>query len=200
MKYPVDKKYVITQNFGDTDYTKDKGNEIYYFFEGKHPGIDIALPIGTPVCASLAGVVVSIEYHRGMGKVIRIRTGNLLHIYAHLSEFEVDFGQEVKEGEIIGKSGDSVCWSVPHLHFEIRDLTKYEVKDRPFKPEFEEGLPSQYKSSFVYECNRSEALIDLAIKYYGTEKGVEIIRRNNESLGDINTHEGLELGTKVKLI
>jgi murein DD-endopeptidase MepM/ murein hydrolase activator NlpD len=104
MTYPTDKKYPITQNYGITEATNLRGEEIYSFFDKKHPGIDIDLPIGTPVYVCLEGIVVSKEYHRGMGKVLRIRTGNLLHIYGHLDSINKDFGDIVKEGELIARS------------------------------------------------------------------------------------------------
>ena len=200
MIYPTDKRYPITQDYGSTETTKLRGEEIYSFFDKKHPGIDIALPIGTPVYASLKGVVVSIEYHRGMGKVLRIRTGNLLHIYGHLDSFKKEFGDIVEEGELIARSGDTVSWTDPHLHFEIRDLSVWEVKDRPFKPVFKEGFPSQYKKEFKYICNHNEAIIDLAIKYYGREEGKNIIIENNTFLKNIHSHKPLEIGTKVLIV
>lgn len=200
MTYPTDKKYPITQDYGITDITELRGEEIYSFFGKKHPGIDIALPIGTPIYASLGGIVVSIEYHRGMGKVLRIRTGNLLHIYGHLDSFNKEFGDIVKEGELIARSGDTVCWTVPHLHFEIRDLSIWEVKERPFKPEFKEDFPVQYKTEFEYICNHNEAIIDLAIKYYGSEEGKNNLLANNPFLKDIHSHKSLEIGTKVLII
>lgn len=200
MTYPTDKKYPITQNYGTTGTTKLRGEEIYSFFDKKHPGIDIDLPIGTPVYASLEGIVVNREYHRGMGKVIRIRTGNLLHIYGHLDSFNKDFGDIVKEGELIARSGDTISWTGPHLHFEIRDLTIWEVKERPFKPVFEDGFPVQYKKSFEYVCNHNEAIIDLSIKYYGTEEGMEVIFANNPYLKDSHMHKPLEKGKKVLIV
>lgn len=199
MLYPVDLKFQITQEFGKTDFSKESGEEIYYFFDGRHPGIDIALPIGTEVYSCLDGIVTSIEYHKGMGKVVRIRSGNLLHIYAHLSKFNVDFGERVKEGQVIGYSGDTVCWTVPHLHFEIRDLTIWEVKDRPFKPIFAEGYPVHYKESFEYICNRGESLIDLAIKYYGSQEGIDIIKQNNIEISGTEFFTPLPLGIKIRI-
>jgi murein DD-endopeptidase MepM/ murein hydrolase activator NlpD len=197
MTYPTDTNYPITQDYGDTELTKKRGSEIYSFFNGKHPGIDIKLPIGTSVYSCLEGIVTSREYHRGMGKVLRIRTGNLLHIYAHLDSFDKDYGDKVVEGELIAKSGNSVVWTEPHLHFEIRDLTIYEVNERPFKPGFCTGFPKQYKNQFEYICNHNEALIDLALKYYGTEQGINILLSNNPDFKGIHTHKSLELGTKI---
>lgn len=197
MHYPVLEKYVVTQDFGITDYAQEKGQEIYYFFDGKHPGLDFAMPEGEPVFAALPGFVTSIEYHRGMGKVIRVRYGNIQHIYGHLSKFKVDFGDFIEEGQEIALSGSTVDWSGPHLHFEVRDLTVYEVSDRPFQPKFGTSNPSQFKDTFTYEVSRNQALIDLALKFFGSEKGIAALRNFNPELQSTHTHQILPAKTKV---
>ncbi len=199
MHYPVPPKYKVTQAFGATDFSQGKGKYIYQFFGGLHPGLDFAMPVGEPIYACLPGFVTSIEYHRGMGKTIRIRYGNIQHIYGHLSEFKVDFGDYVTEGQEIGLSGDSVVWTVPHLHFEMRDLTVYEVAERPFDPDFEAKLPSQFKETFTYTANHSEALIDLALKFFGTEAGVNTIKSANLKLESFDQHQSLAKGTKINV-
>ena len=112
----------------------------------------------------------------------------------------VDFGDWVVPGQEIAKSGETVHWSGPHLHFELRDLTKYELKDRPFKPSF---TPNYIKDIFTpehtYVANHDQALIDLSIKFYGTEKGIEILRIANPTLKDMHSHKVLPRGTKIKV-
>ena len=199
MKYPVLNKYKITQGFGRTPFSKKSGDEIYYFFGGKHPGLDFAMPAGEPVFAALPGYVTSVEYHRGMGKTIRIRYGNLQHIYGHLSKFEVDFGNWVKEGQKIGLSGNSISWGKPHLHFELRDSTVYEVKDRPIKPDFDSDLPKEFKTKWTYIANRGEAIIDLAIKFFGSEMGLKILKGTNPNLKRLASHYMLPIGSRINI-
>lgn len=92
-----------------------------------HKGIDFGQPIGTPVKASDAGVVV-VTMHMaisgsgfgGYGNVIEIQHGNEFTLYGHLSEIGVSVGQKVKQGDVIGKVGNTGNSTGPHLHFEIR--------------------------------------------------------------------------------
>ena len=197
MHKPVLSKYDITQRFGKTKFSEERGDEIYSFFGGAHPGLDYDMPVGEPVFAVLLGYVTSIEYHRGMGKVIRVRHGNIQHIYGHLDEFLVDFGDYVEEGQKIAKSGDTVSWSGPHLHFEMRDLTVWEVKDRPFQPDFGLEIPSNYQKEFTYTVTREQALIDLSLKFFGKEEGVEAIRNANKKYSEIHSHTILPEGSKL---
>ena len=42
--------------------------------------------------------------------------------YAHLSAFEVIAGQEIRRGDLVGKSGGTGRTTGPHLHYEVRIL------------------------------------------------------------------------------
>jgi murein DD-endopeptidase MepM/ murein hydrolase activator NlpD len=109
----------------------------------------------------------------------------------------VNFGDFVKEGQEIALSGDSVSWTGPHLHFEARDLSKWELRDRPFKPHFGKGLPEQYRKEFTYVVSYPLAPIDLAIKFFGSERGLEKLREANSSLSDLSDHGVLKKGSPV---
>ncbi len=86
-----------------------------------HTGIDIDAPIGTEVKAALDGVVMLVdEQNQYLGKVIVIRHANDVRtVYAHLSEILVNVEDQVKQGDIIGKTGDTGKTTAPHLHFEV---------------------------------------------------------------------------------
>lgn len=49
-------------------------------------------------------------------------------LYAHFSELNVDLGQAVIAGDLLGLTGNHGCSSAPHLHFEIR-MGKDEIVD-----------------------------------------------------------------------
>lgn len=87
-----------------------------------HKGVDFKAPIGTPIIATADGVVKSVIYDKkGYGKYVIIAHGNMYEtLYAQLSAFKVEQGQEVKQGDIIGLSGSSGSSTGPHLHYEIR--------------------------------------------------------------------------------
>lgn len=87
-----------------------------------HSGVDISAPMGTPVRAAADGVVEYAAYRPdGYGKIVVINHGNgMTTWYAHLSQFAVIPGQEIRRGEIVAYSGATGRVTAPHLHFEVR--------------------------------------------------------------------------------
>jgi len=88
----------------------------------RYEGIDILVPEGTEVRASLAGTVIySGSELRGFGNLILIRhEGGWVTVYGDNSDLFVNRGEEVQTGDVIAKSGRSGFVSRPQLHFEIR--------------------------------------------------------------------------------
>ncbi|BAK80942.1 M23 family metallopeptidase [Candidatus Arthromitus sp. SFB-rat-Yit] len=89
--------------------------------ESSHTGLDIAAPLGEKVKASLGGeVVFSGWYSNVYGNVVIINHGNNIQtFYGHLSKVLVKKGEEVDQGDVIGKVGNTGLSTGPHLHFEI---------------------------------------------------------------------------------
>lgn len=89
-----------------------------------HPGIDIAVPSGTPIRAAAAGTVIFTEPESssgGYGNYTCIdHGGGLSTCYAHQSAFAVSAGERVQQGEVIGYSGCTGYCLGPHVHFEVR--------------------------------------------------------------------------------
>jgi len=86
-----------------------------------HTGIDYRADVGTPVVASQSGKIVESTggWGRGWGNSLVVDHGGGLHTrYAHLSSFAVGVGNYVKQGQIIGYSGNTGLSTGPHLHFE----------------------------------------------------------------------------------
>jgi murein DD-endopeptidase MepM/ murein hydrolase activator NlpD len=88
-----------------------------------HRGIDIANAIGTPVYAAADGVVRFTGMQGGFGKLVRIRHNATCYetIYGHLDAFNVESGDEVRRGDLIGFMGNTGRSTGPHLHYEVRD-------------------------------------------------------------------------------
>lgn len=86
-----------------------------------HTGIDLAAPAGTPVHATADGVVASAGWSGAYGKLVILNHGNGLDTYyAHLSQFLIVPGQEVRRGEVIALSGGTGRATGPHMHYEVR--------------------------------------------------------------------------------
>jgi len=90
-----------------------------------HNGTDIGAPLGTPVIAAYSGTVAAAQWSGGYGLMVTLRhlEGTQESRYAHLSEIFVEPGQEVAQGEVIGRVGSTGFSTGPHLHFEWRHLT-----------------------------------------------------------------------------
>ncbi len=89
----------------------------------RHAGIDFSVPVGTPIQATLDGVVVFADYDAGWpsyGNLVVICNGPVCALYGHLSEIRVAVGQRVEAGALIGLSGNTGTSTGPHLHYEVR--------------------------------------------------------------------------------
>jgi murein DD-endopeptidase MepM/ murein hydrolase activator NlpD len=88
-----------------------------------HSGIDMAVPVGTPVLAAGPGTVTTVldQGDTGYGRSVWIQqTDGAVTIYGHLSQPQVSAGQEVLGGQQIALSGSTGKSTGPHLHFEVR--------------------------------------------------------------------------------
>jgi murein DD-endopeptidase MepM/ murein hydrolase activator NlpD len=86
-----------------------------------HPGIDIAVPSGTPVHASAAGTVIYAGWESGYGNFVVIdHGGGIATAYGHNTSVAVAVGQHVEQGQVIAYSGSTGFSTGPHVHFEVR--------------------------------------------------------------------------------
>ncbi len=90
-------------------------------WEACHPGIDIAVPSGTPIQAAASGTVAIAGPESGYGNYTCLdHGGGISTCYAHQASISVSVGQQVSQGQVIGISDCTGLCFGPHLHFEVR--------------------------------------------------------------------------------
>ena len=123
----------ISQGFGPTPYVFEAA---YAGFPHFHTGIDLAVPLGTPVFAAADGVVVLARPMTDAGGLL-VGYGNyvvvqhdagLKTLYGHLLTIGVKEGDLVHRGQLIGLVGSTGNSTGPHTHFEVR------IDDSPVDP------------------------------------------------------------------
>ncbi|WP_439925161.1 M23 family metallopeptidase [Nitrobacter sp. JJSN] len=86
-----------------------------------HTGLDFRASMGDPVRATANGKVVSAGWGGGYGRMVEIDHGNGLSTrYGHLSAINVNVGQSIKIGQVVGEVGSTGRSTGPHLHYETR--------------------------------------------------------------------------------
>ncbi len=87
---------------------------------GRHSGLDIAAPTGTPVKATNRGIVRLAAHLNAPGKIVIVDHGMNVHsVYMHLSRISVKEGEMVERGEEIGEVGSTGFSTGPHLHWTM---------------------------------------------------------------------------------
>lgn len=117
MRYPLDTEIVITGRFLEkaqpgTGLKDAKG-------VSRHIGIDLRALKPTNVYAPGPGLVTSSYTAASGNQIIELLIADKLWRFLHLSDRKVSLAQTVKEGQIIGKSGNTGGVQY-HLHMDIR--------------------------------------------------------------------------------
>jgi hypothetical protein len=182
-----------------------------------HYGVDIDLETGDCVAAAFDGKVRIAKKSKSYGNVIVIRHANGLETYyAHLSKINVQIGQEVYAGEVIGLGGNTGHSRGSHLHFEVRymgqpinpaELISFDehklisetltISSKTFdylaaaKKAAAKSMASRGKSK-IYVVKKGDTLSSIARKYGTT---VSVLSKKN----GIKSGVKLRLGQKVKI-
>lgn len=103
----------VSSNFG---YRKSPFSSKREF----HGGMDFRGTTGDSVIATADGVVEKARWVGGYGKSVIISHENgYKTLYAHLSKINVEKGQKVGFGDVIGEVGSTGRSTGPHLHYEV---------------------------------------------------------------------------------
>ena len=131
LRIPFDASVFVTQRFGETAFAR--ANALKY---GRpfHDGIDFGLITGTQLFSAADGIVIGTGNTDLMprcqlwGKWVVIKHGfGLTTLYAHLSLTKVRLGQKIKEGDLIGYSGNTGFSTGAHLHFGVYDSNGVQI-------------------------------------------------------------------------
>jgi murein DD-endopeptidase MepM/ murein hydrolase activator NlpD len=101
------------------------GSQRVYVVKGKdvpkspHPGMDIAVPQGTPIKAPASGIVTFADANLYLtGGTVLIDHGHgVSSNFLHLSRVDVKVGDRVEQGQVIGAVGMTGRATGPHLHW-----------------------------------------------------------------------------------
>ena len=143
---PAEGEFLVGQAFGGAFSHNEPAS---------YHAVDISLPIGTPVHAARAGVVMDKarwfsgsgtrrEYHGPRANFVRIlHDDGSMAVYAHLdyNGVQVRPGQQVQRGQVIGRSGNTGFSTGPHLHFVIQVNRDMQLVSVPFQFEGPDGRP-----------------------------------------------------------
>jgi murein DD-endopeptidase MepM/ murein hydrolase activator NlpD len=92
-----------------------------------HRGTDLKAAMNTPVYATADGVVEYSGYHKksGFGNLVILHHNyGFKTYYGHLNKVVLESGTFVKKGDLIAYTGNTGMSSGPHLHYEIRFISR----------------------------------------------------------------------------
>ncbi|ACM20910.1 zinc metalloendopeptidase, M23 family [Geotalea daltonii FRC-32] len=115
-----------------------------------HHGIDIAVPVGTPVRATRKGQVVFSGIRGGYGSTVIVEHANGDRtLYGHNSLLRVKAGDMVESGTVVAFSGNTGRSTGPHVHFEQlpsgRALTEQAETENIEMPQIATSTDQRYR-------------------------------------------------------
>lgn len=120
-----------------------------------HYGMDFTAITGTDVFATGIGVIKSATRESGYGNSIVIDHGfGYETSYSHLSKINVQVGQKVNRGDIIGFVGSTGTSTAPHLHYEV---SKNGTKVNPQNYYFQDLTPAEYEKMIAISSNMGQS-------------------------------------------
>lgn len=141
---PVPASKNMASNYGVPCLAWPTYGPLFEYFSKWHEGIDIASPYGTPVYAAYGGSIAymeKLELEWSYGWHVVIDHGNFYTLYAHLSRIDVEVGDGIGQGDIIGRVGNTGRTTGPHLHFEVLRKETLPKETDPNEPNENSGCP-----------------------------------------------------------
>jgi murein DD-endopeptidase MepM/ murein hydrolase activator NlpD len=117
------------------------GTYSHFTAKGRY-ALDIAMPEGTPIVASRAGIVVRVENAQSgrgnnpAGNYVRIlHDDGTMGVYLHLQRGSVvvSEGRRVQAGSLLARSGNTGNSTGPHLHFVVQRNVGLALESIPFR-------------------------------------------------------------------
>ena len=108
---------------GEIDMSSQFGVRIDPFLRipAMHTGLDFRGEVGDPIRATAAGTVTAAGWTGGYGKMVEVDHGNgLATRYGHLSQIDVNVGDKIRVGQMVGRLGSTGRSTGPHVHYETR--------------------------------------------------------------------------------
>ena len=110
--WPVDSTY-ITSRYGERSAPTAGAST-------NHKAIDIGARSGDPIYAAADGQVAVANYNDGLGYYVSIEhDGETATRYSHMTNYIVQPGEQVKQGQIIGYVGESGIATGSHLDYAV---------------------------------------------------------------------------------
>jgi murein DD-endopeptidase MepM/ murein hydrolase activator NlpD len=108
---------------GELDTTSGFGMRLDPFLRSPamHTGLDFRGETGDAVRVTAGGTVIHAGWSGGYGRMVEVDHGNGFSTrYGHLSAIDVEVGQTLRIGQIVGRIGSTGRSTGPHLHYETR--------------------------------------------------------------------------------
>lgn len=87
---------------------------------GRHAGTDYGCAGDNVATAAGTVTTAALGWNAGYGNMVRISHAGATSTYGHFSTLYVKAGDQVAQGEALGRCGSSGNSTGPHLHFELR--------------------------------------------------------------------------------
>ncbi len=120
VRFPFTGSFPVTFPFGASPIDSDMQKKFDEWGVKGHNGVDFGLPEGTEVLAVDNGTITQFGENGDFGISVTVKHEWGTSLYAHMRDTTVTLYQNIKEGEVIGHSGQTGYVTSPHLHFGIK--------------------------------------------------------------------------------